>query len=101
MNLHNNIQSYIKELQELLNETDEQKLIDKAYVKWGEDDSRYEVLEQFIESSQGSSRTISQTVEKVYNIGKIDNASFDSFDKPADPPADTKPDSGGQNKPVK
>ncbi|MDM8566831.1 hypothetical protein QUF74_14405 [Candidatus Halobeggiatoa sp. HSG11] len=88
MNLHNNIQSYIKELQELLNETDEQKLLDKAYKKWGEDDSRYEVLEQFAESSQGSSKSATR---------------FDSFDKPADPPADTKPDSngGGQNKPVK
>lgn len=81
MSLHNDIKNYINELQELLNETDEQKLIDKAYAKWGEDDSRYEVLEQFVESSRGSSKSATR--------------GFDSFDKPSGPPADTKPDLNG------
>ncbi|MCK5719611.1 MAG: hypothetical protein KAH84_06635 [Thiomargarita sp.] len=54
MNLHESIQNYINELQALLNETDEQKLINKAYKQWGEDDARYEVLEQFVESLSAS-----------------------------------------------
>ena len=54
MSLHDDIQSHINELQELLLETDEQKLLDKAYNKWGEDDSRYEVLEKFVESPSSS-----------------------------------------------
>jgi hypothetical protein len=47
--------------------------------QWGEDDSRYEVLEQFVESPSSS-----------------------RFNKPPEPP-DIKPDSdyGVQNKPVK
>jgi len=76
MSLHDKIQSHINELQDLLLETDEQKLLDKAYSKWREDDSRYEVLEQFVESPSSS-----------------------RFSKPADPPAPESP--GGQNKPVK
>jgi len=50
MNLHNNIQNYVNELQNLLHETDEQALIDKASEVWKKDDARYEVLEQFWES---------------------------------------------------
>ena len=79
MSLHDEIQRHINYLQELLLETDEQKLLDKAYKKWGEDDSRYEVLEQFVKSASSS-----------------------RFSERADPP-DIKPDSndGVQNKPVK
>ena len=78
MSLHDDIQSHINELQELLKETDEDALLDKARKQWGEDDSRYEVLEKFVESPSSS-----------------------RFTKRADPP-DIKPDAdgGGQNKPI-
>jgi len=76
MSIHDDIQSHINELQELLQETDEETLLDKAREQWGEDDSRYEVLEQFVESPSSS-----------------------RFSKPADPPAPESP--GGQNKPIK
>ncbi len=60
MNLHNEIQIHINELQDLLTETDEQKLLNKARKQWGEDDSRYEVLEQFVTTSpsRGTSKSI-------------------------------------------
>jgi len=51
MSLHDAIQNHINDLQKLLNETTEQALIDKARELWGQDDSRYEVLEQFVKSS--------------------------------------------------
>jgi hypothetical protein len=75
MSLHNAIQNYINDLQDLLNETTEQALIDKARELWGQDDVRYEVLEQFVESPS-------------------------KFNKPPKPPA---PESGqgNDNKPVK
>jgi len=80
MTLHNNIQNYINDLQDLLKVTDEQALIDKARTLWeeGQDDARYEVLEQFLESEK--------------------------FAKPPDPPAPESGDDGGisiQNKPVR
>jgi len=79
MSLHDEIQSHINYLQELLKETNEETLLDKAREQWGEDDSRYEVLEQFVKSASSS-----------------------RFSERADPP-DIKPDSndGVQNKPVK
>ena len=60
-------------------ETNEETLLYKAREQWGEDDSRYEVLEQFVESPSSS-----------------------RFSERADKP-DIKPDSDGgvQNKPVK
>ena len=72
MSLHDDLQNYIHELQALLQETHEQALIDKARDLWGQDDARYEVLEQFVASSG------------------------DRFNKPADPPKDTKPDKKDQ-----
>lgn len=54
MNLHDAIKNYIHELQDLLQETDEGTLLDKAAELWGEDDSRYEVLEKFVESPSSS-----------------------------------------------
>ena len=51
MNLHDEIKNNINELQDLLHETDEQAWLDKAREQWGEEDFRYEVLEQFVESS--------------------------------------------------
>jgi hypothetical protein len=51
MSLHDEIKKYLNELQELLTETTEQALIDKARALWGEDDVRYEVLEQLLEES--------------------------------------------------
>jgi len=91
MSLHDNIQNYINELQDLLLETDEQKLLDKAYSKWREDDSRYEVLEQFVESPSSSK------FSKPANPPAPE--SVQAFDKPADPPAPESP--GEQNKPIK
>jgi len=60
-------------------ETNEETLLYKAREQWGEDDSRYEVLEQFVESPSSS-----------------------RFSERADPP-DIKPEpnGGGQNKPIK
>jgi hypothetical protein len=81
MSLHDDIQSHINELQDLLKETNEDMLLDKAREQWGEDDSRYEVLEQFVESPSSS-----------------------KFSKPAAPPAPesgSNNDSSVQNKPVK
>jgi len=49
MNLHEAIQFYIDQLQELLKVTDEQALLDKACEQWDRDDPRYEVLEQLVE----------------------------------------------------
>ena len=66
MSLHHAIQNYINELQTLLAETDEQVLLDKAREQWGQNDVRFEVLEQFFELEL-------------------------KFEKPADPP-DAKPD---------
>jgi hypothetical protein len=92
MSLHDDIQSHINELQELLKETNEDTLLDKAREQWGEDDSRYEVLEQFVESPSSS------------RFSKQAKPPLDRFDKPAAPPA---PESGSQdggsvqNKPVK
>jgi hypothetical protein len=79
MSLRDDIQSHINELQDLLKETNEETLLDKARKQWGEDDSRYEVLEQFVDSPSPS-----------------------KFRERADPP-DIKPDpdDGVQNKPVK
>jgi hypothetical protein len=48
MNLHEAIEIYIDELQELLKVTDEQALLDKACEQWDRDDPRYEVLEQLV-----------------------------------------------------
>jgi len=80
MSLHDEIQNYINELQNLLKETNEETLLDKACKQWGEDDSRYEALEQFVESASSS-----------------------RFNKPPDPPAPESSQEGGsiQNKPVK
>lgn len=50
MSLHDAIENYIHELQNLLQETDKGTLLDKAAELWGEDDFRYGVLEQLIES---------------------------------------------------
>ena len=54
MSLHDEIQIHINELQNLLQETNEETLLDKAREQWGEDDSRYEVLEQFVKSPSSS-----------------------------------------------
>jgi hypothetical protein len=78
MSLHDEIQNHINELQDLLKETNEETLLDKAREQWGEDDSRYEVLEQFVESPSSS-----------------------RFRKPPDPPAPEPGQDGGSNKPVK
>lgn len=48
MNLHEAIEIYIDELQQLLKVTDEQTLLDKACEQWDRDDPRYEVLEQLV-----------------------------------------------------
>jgi len=80
MSLHDEIQIHINDLQNLLKETNEETLLDKAREQWREDDPRYEVLEQFVESPSSS-----------------------RFNKQAKPPA---PESGSgndsslQNKPV-
>jgi hypothetical protein len=76
MSLHDDIQNYINDLQALLYETDEQALLNKAREQWGEDDVRYEVLEQFVTSPQ-------------------------KFSKPPDPPEDIKSDGDQQNKTVR
>ncbi len=52
MPLHDEIKKYINDLQELLTETTEQALIDKARTLWKEDDARYEVLEQLLDSEK-------------------------------------------------
>jgi len=80
MSLHDEIQSHINELQDLLKETNEDTLLKKARKQWGENNSRYEVLEQFVESSSSS-----------------------RFNKPAKPLAPESGQDGGsvQNKPVK
>jgi hypothetical protein len=75
MSVHNAIQNYIHDLQDLLKETNEQALIDKARELWGQDDARYEVLEQFVESPS-------------------------KFNKPAKP-AEPEPSNTSENKPVK
>jgi hypothetical protein len=54
MSLHDEIQNHINELQDLLKESNEETLLDKARQQWGEEDSRYEVLEQFVESPPSS-----------------------------------------------
>jgi len=54
MSLHDDIKIHINELQNLLKETNKDTLLDKARKQWGEDDSRYEVLEQFVESPSSS-----------------------------------------------
>ncbi len=82
MSLHDDIQIHINELQDLLKETNEDTLLDKAREQWGEDDSRYEVLEQFVKSPSPSSSR---------------------FNKQAKPLAPEPGQDGGsvQNKPVK
>ncbi len=49
MSLHTAIEYHVVELQSLLTEKDEQRLLDKAREQWGEEDARYEVLAQFVE----------------------------------------------------
>ncbi len=75
MSLHNNIQSYIKDLQDLLNQPNAQALLDKAGEKWEEHDLRYAVLEQL--------------------------AATEKFDKPAGGPDPESGQNGDQNKSVK
>lgn len=76
MLLRQNIESYINELQQLLTISDEQTLLDTARQQWGENDVRYEVLEQFVNDSR--------------------------FNKPSAPPVESGPSSESQqNKPVK
>jgi hypothetical protein len=104
MSLHDDLQNYIHELQALLQETHEQALIDKARDLWGQDDARYEVLEQFVASSgdrfakPANPPAREQRVKKMCNIASI--GSIDFFEKPAEPPA---PESGhtSENKSVK
>lgn len=101
MNLHNEIQNHISELQDLLTETDEQKLLNKARKQWGEDDSRYEVLEQFVTTS--SSRGVSKSVKSpLHSFDKpAGGPNPESFDGPAAPPAPESGQNGDQNKLVK
>jgi hypothetical protein len=76
MLLHQKIQDYINELQQLLTVSDEQTLLDTARKQWGEKDVRYEVLEQFVTEIR--------------------------FNKPSAPPAESGSSSESQqNKPVK
>ena len=76
MSLHQKIQAYINELQQLLTIAAEQTLLDTAREQWGENDVRYAVLEQFVTDSR--------------------------FNKPAAPPVESGSSSESeQNKPVK
>jgi hypothetical protein len=50
MSLHDEINSYINDLQSLLTASDEKTLLKKAREDWGQDDPRYEVLEYFVNS---------------------------------------------------
>jgi len=77
MSLHDEIKTYINDLQALLTESHDKTLLKNAREQWGEEDGRYEVLEQFVNSPSSS-----------------------KFNKPADP-ADIKPDKEPGNKPVK
>ncbi len=73
MSLHDDIQNYINDLQALLTESHDKTLLKNAREQWGEEDGRYEVLEEFVNSPPSS-----------------------RFSQSADP-ADIKPD---QNEPV-
>jgi hypothetical protein len=80
MSLHDEINLYINDLQALLTESNEKTLLKNAREQWGEEDGRYEVLEEFVNSPPSS-----------------------RFNKPADPPAT---ESGGNdstptNKPIR
>ena len=120
MSLHDDLQNYINELQNLLKETNEETLLDKACKQWGQDDARYEVLEQFLESERFSKpakpfvkftsslrRAISPPGTNGGSIsgekGKIRFGEV-GFDKPAEPPASgpgNSDDSSIPNKPIK
>lgn len=49
MTLHHALTNYIKELQDLLSEPDEQALLDQAEKRWTALDYRYQVLLKFVE----------------------------------------------------
>ncbi len=54
MSLHDEINLYINDLQALLTESNEKTLLKNAREQWGEEDGRYEVLEEFVNSPPSS-----------------------------------------------
>jgi hypothetical protein len=74
MNLHFNLENYLQELQELLNISDEQALLDQAEELWGANDCRYLMLQTWASSAP------------------------QKFKKPASPPK-PEPSNGGPTEP--